>query len=57
MRPKRGTKLFLISLKCFERKVKLRFQMNSAIKKKCGMDGPRAEGRMDGRTDPHIEMC
>ena len=57
MRPKRGTKLFLISLKCFERKLKLRFQMNSAIQKKCRMDGPRAEGRTDGRTDPHIVMC
>ena len=30
---------------------KLRFQMNSAIRKKGGTD----HGRTHGRTDPHIE--
>ena len=39
---------FTNSFKEFLKNFKLRFQMNSAIKKNAG--------RMDGRTDPLIEM-
>ena len=34
-----------------------RFQMNYAIRKKRGTDGPQTDRtRTDGRTDPHKEM-